>query len=103
MVAYLKGVRAYNDAFGQDIGKNVDRAAIVGVHTANTGVKKPELYEKMVMPGLDPDGRVNASGMTADMQWFLSKGFIKQPVDLATVIDDSFVDQAVRQLGPYGK
>jgi len=97
MVAYLKGVRAYNDAFRKDI----DRATIVSILTKNTSVKKPELYEKMVMPGLNPDGKVNAEGMTADMQWFLSRGFLKEPVDVAKVVDNSFVDQAMKQLGPY--
>ena len=96
-IAYLKGVRDYNNAFGKDI----DRAAIVAILTKNTTVKAPEAYARMVMPGLNPDGKVNAAGMTADMQWFLSKGYLKQPVDMATVVDNSFVEQALKELGPY--
>ncbi len=97
MVAYLKGVRDYNDAFR----KNIGRPAIVSILSKNTTVKKPELYEKMTMPGLNPDGAVNVEGMKADMQWFLSKGFLKEMVDVGKVVDNSFVDQAVKQLGPY--
>ena len=97
MVAYLKGVRDYNKAFR----KNTGRAEIVSILSKNTTVKKPELYEKMVMPGLNPDGAVNIEGMKADMQWFLSKGFLKEQVDVAKVVDNSFVEQAVRELGAY--
>lgn len=97
MVAYLKGVRDYNDAFI----KNKDHATIVAILTKNTTVKKPELYDKMVMPGLNPDGAVNVEGMKDDMAWFLSKGYLKESVDMSKVVDPSFVDAALKQLGPY--
>jgi len=97
MVAYLKGVRDYDNAFR----KNQDRAAIVAILTKNTTVKQAALYDKMVMPGLNPDGAVNVDGMKADMAWFLSKGYLKETVDVAKVVDNSFVEQAVKQLGPY--
>jgi NitT/TauT family transport system substrate-binding protein len=97
MSAYLKGVRDYNDAFV----KNRDRAAIVDVLSKNTNVKKPELYATMVMPGLDPNGAVNVAGMTSDMEWFLSKGFLKEKVDVSKVVDSTFKDNAVKRLGAY--
>jgi NitT/TauT family transport system substrate-binding protein len=97
MVAYLKGVRDYNNAFR----KNIDRAAIAAILGKNTTVKAPALYDKMIMPGLDPDGKVNAAGMTNDMRWFLSKGYLKQEVDVSKAIDSSFVESAVKKLGPY--
>jgi NitT/TauT family transport system substrate-binding protein len=97
MVAYLKGVRDYNNAFR----KTIDRAAIVAILTRNTTVRSPELYEKMVMPGLDPDGKVNAKGMDSDMRWFLAKGYLKQEVDVSKAIDTSFAAEAVKKLGAY--
>jgi NitT/TauT family transport system substrate-binding protein len=97
MKAYLKGVRDYNNAFR----KNIDRAGIVEILSRNTNVKKPELYEKMVMPGLDPNGTINISGMTNDMNWFLANGFLKQSVDVSGAIDTSFAEKAVKQLGEY--
>ena len=97
MTAYLKGVRDFNDAFR----KNIDRAKIVEILSKNTNVKKPELYEKMVMPGLDPNGTVNIAGMTNDMNWFLSKGFLKQSVNVDSVVDMSFAGKAVKKLGEY--
>src|ERR1700742_720189 len=95
MIAYLKGVRDYNNAFR----KNIDRAAIVSILSKNTSIKTPALYEKMIMPGLDPDGKVNAAGMANDMRWFLSKGYLKQEVDVQKAIDPSFAEDAVRTLG----
>ncbi len=97
MVAYLKGVRDYNNAFRRNTG----RAEIVAILSKNTTVRKPEVYEKMVMPGLNPDGVVNVEGMKSDMQWFLSKGFLKGPVDVTKVVDSSFAEQAVRDLGKF--
>jgi NitT/TauT family transport system substrate-binding protein len=97
MVAYLEGVRDYNNAFR----KNIDRAAIAAILSKNTTVKTPALYDKMIMPGLDPNGSINASGMANDMQWFLSKGYLKQAVDVSKAIDTSFAQDAVEKLGKY--
>jgi NitT/TauT family transport system substrate-binding protein len=97
MIAYLKGVRDYNNAFR----KNIDRAAIVSILSKNTSVKAPEVYEKMIMPGLDPNGLVNADGMRNDMRWFLSKGYLKEEVDVSKAIDASFAEHASQKLGKY--
>src|SRR6201996_1614051 len=97
MVAYLKGVRAYNDAFR----KNIDRAGVAAILSKNTTVKSLPLYDKMIMPGLDPNGKVNAAGMANDMRWFLSKGYLKEEVDVTKAIDPSFAEAAVKKLGSY--
>jgi NitT/TauT family transport system substrate-binding protein len=97
MVAYLKGVRDYNNAFR----KNIDRAAIAAILSKNTTVKAAALYDTMTMPGLDPNGRVNADGMANDMRWFLSRGYLKEEVDISKAIDTSFADGAVQKLGSY--
>jgi NitT/TauT family transport system substrate-binding protein len=97
MKAYLRGVRDYNDAFRKDR----DRAAIVDILSRNTNVKKPELYTAMVMPGLDPNGAINVAGMTTDMEWFFSKGFLKEQVNVSSVVDTTFGEAAVKLLGRY--
>jgi NitT/TauT family transport system substrate-binding protein len=97
MKAYLRGVRDYNDAFW----KNRDRAAIIDILSKNTNVKKPELYATMVMPGIDPNGAVNVTGMTSDMEWFFSRGFLKEKVDVSKVVDSTFGENAVKLLGRY--
>ena len=99
MLAYLRGVRDYNDAF---VKKNpVAKKEVVQVLVRNTSVKDPTLFDKMALPGLDPNGRVNLDALTAQQNWFLRKGSQKARVDLSKAVDNEYVDWAVRQLGTY--
>ncbi len=99
MLAYLRGVRDYNDAF---IKKDpAAKKEVVQILVRNTAVKDPALYDKMVMPGLDPKGRVNLDALIVQQNWFLNKGSQKVRVDLSKAVDNQYVDWAVQQLGPY--
>jgi NitT/TauT family transport system substrate-binding protein len=97
MVAYLKGVRFYNDALS---GK-APREQLTEILVKHTSVKNPDLYKKMVFPGLDPNGKLNAAGMEEDVKWWAANGRMKEPVDVSRLIDTSYTDYAVKQLGPY--
>jgi NitT/TauT family transport system substrate-binding protein len=99
MVAYLKGVRYYNDAF--DKGDAAKRQEVVNILTRNTTVKDPALYDRMVMPGLAPDGRLNVASLSEDQDYFLAAGLQQQRIDVNTLVDHSFADAAVQVLGPY--
>lgn len=97
MLAYLRGVRDYNDAF---VKKDpVAKKEVVQILTRNTPVKDPALFDKMVMPGLDPQGRVLLDSLAAQQNWFLNKGTQKTKVDLAKAVDNQYVDWALKQLG----
>jgi len=99
MLAYLKGARDYNDAFvKKDAMKRRD---VVQILIRNTPVKDPALYDKMVMPGIDPNGRVNLESLARQQEWFVAKGAQKTKVDLSKAVDTEFVDSAVRVLGIY--
>ncbi len=99
MVAYLKGLRDYNDAFAkQDAAK---KAEVVQILIKNTPVKDAALYDRMVMPGLDPNGRVNVDSLEASQSWWLAKGSQTVRADLSRVVDNQYVDWAIQQLGPY--
>lgn len=96
MVGYLRGLRAYNDA----VRNNVNRAAVVEVLTRNTTVKDPALYDRMVFPGLNPRGLANVAGMEDDLRTYRQLGLVSDPgVSVANVVDHSFVEYALRQLG----
>jgi NitT/TauT family transport system substrate-binding protein len=99
MVAYLKGVRFYNDAL---TGK-ASRDELIDILARNTSVKKRELYQKMAFPGLDPNGTLNIAGMTSDVAWWVSAGSMKQTVPVSSVVDTSYTEAALKQLGPYKK
>jgi NitT/TauT family transport system substrate-binding protein len=96
-VAYVRSVRAYLDAM--DHGRNRDM--VVAALTRNTDVKDPTVYERMVPAGLDPDGRVAADALAASIDYYRTAGALTEPVDVATAVDNRWVDYAREQLGPY--
>jgi NitT/TauT family transport system substrate-binding protein len=97
--AYLRGVRYYNDAFDQ--GDAAKRQETINILTRNTAVKDPTLYDRMVMPGLAPDGRLNVASIAEDQDLWLASGLQQARVNLDDVVDHRFVDAAAATLGPY--
>lgn len=99
MLAYIKGARYYNDAFDKkDAAK---RKEVVGILVRNTAVKDADLYTKMVMPGIDPNGRVNLESLADQQDYFLAKGSQKTRLELKQVVDMQYAEWAVQKLGPY--
>jgi NitT/TauT family transport system substrate-binding protein len=99
MVAYLKAARLYNDAFEKkDPAKRRD---VIDILVKNTAAKDVALYDKMVMPGIDPNGKVNVDSIAEEQDWFLKKGSQKSKLDLSKVVDMQYAEAAVRKLGPY--
>src|SRR5437667_54514 len=99
MVAYLQGVRDFNDAF---IKKQPEKKRqVIDALAKYTPVKDITLYEKMVMPWLDPDGTVSRQSLRFDQEWYAQNGFVSTKVNLSLVVDDRFVLYAVQRLGRY--
>lgn len=99
MLAYIKGARYYNDAFDKkDAAKRKD---VVSILVRNTAVKDADLYTKMVMPGIDPNGRVNLDSLANQQDYFLAKGSQKTRLDLKQVVDMQYAEWAVQKFGPY--
>lgn len=99
MVAYLRGVRDYNDA----MFKKKDRDAVVQILTEYTLVKDRATYDRMVMPGIHPDGELHVESIREALREFKAAGDVKADIDLDKVIDLSLVRYARDILGPYGK
>jgi NitT/TauT family transport system substrate-binding protein len=99
MIAYLRGVRVYNDAFvkGDAAARQVTVAALI----QHTPVKDAALYDRMAMAGLNPDGRLNIPSMVADQEYWLASGAQQARIDVASLVDYTFADAAVQALGPY--
>ncbi|MDO8691925.1 MAG: ABC transporter substrate-binding protein [Dehalococcoidia bacterium] len=98
MVAYLKSLRDYNDAFV----KKVNRADIVAIIAKATNMD-PALFDKMGMPYLDPDGKMDVNSMKMDLDYFKQMGYYTGKLELQPQIDTQFIDYALQQLGPYKK
>jgi NitT/TauT family transport system substrate-binding protein len=97
IIAYLKGVRDYNDAFRHDRG----RAEVVEILIRHTPMNDPVLYEQMGYPSIDPNGRVGQASLAEQLDWYVEQGLVTQVIDLEQAIDLSFADFALERLGPY--
>jgi NitT/TauT family transport system substrate-binding protein len=101
MRAYLRGVRDYNDALkdGRIAGPNADE--IVAILTQSTAIKDPAVFRSIRAQGCNPDGRVHEPSLKHDLEFFKSEKLVERSIGVADVIDHSFVDWAVKELGPY--
>jgi NitT/TauT family transport system substrate-binding protein len=99
MVAYLRAVREYNDAFRKN--DQALRPAFVNILSKYTTVKDPALYDRMQLAGLDPDGEVNVESLRADAEYWLDNNYREERTPVGDLIDRSFVQYAQQQLGPY--
>ena len=98
LVAYLRGVRDYVQTF---FGSGGDRAAAVEQLVKHLPVKAPPLYDRMGMPSMNPDGRINVADVRAQQDWYVSQGQVQQPIDVDQVVDNRFAEFALGVLGPY--
>ena len=96
MVAYVRGLRDYNDALK---GKN--REEVIGILQKHSSVKDRAIYEKMVLPGIHPDGEVNVASIREALDTFKAAGEVKADLDLDKMIDLSLVRYAQEVLGRY--
>jgi NitT/TauT family transport system substrate-binding protein len=99
MVAALKAFRLYNDAFFKNIA--AAREEVIPIYIKHTPVKDRALYDRMVFQEFEPNGRINRESIEHDQAYFLAMGQQAAEVDLDRVIDQSFADYTVQQLGLY--
>ena len=97
MVAYVKGMRDYNDAFES----NINKESVINILMKHTKVKDRETYDKVATVGLHPDAMLNIETMKHDAAWLHAKGYVKQKPDIDQVANLSYVEHAVKQLGAY--
>src|SRR6266540_85898 len=98
IVAYLKGVRDYVDAFKK---KGPNRAEIVQLLVDMKVLANAEQADEVHYTGLNPNGYVYADALKAAQDWLAEKGLVKEKADLDKAIDNGFVDYAVKVLGEY--
>jgi NitT/TauT family transport system substrate-binding protein len=100
MRAWLRGVRAYNDAIkgGKIAGSGADE--VVQTMAKNFNMK-PELIRDMYSQAVDVDGAVNAAGIQKDLDFFQKQGMVAGQIKASEVIDMSFARNASAGLGPY--
>jgi NitT/TauT family transport system substrate-binding protein len=103
MRAYLRAVRFYNGALadGHMSGPNADE--VIAILAEATPIKDPAIYKAITPTGMNPDGKVNAASLAEDLQFYKEQKLIIGDVRLDQLVDHSFVDAALKELGPYRK
>jgi len=101
MRAYLKGVRYYNDAIVNGRLSGPRGEEVVAILSEKIPIKDNSLYRTLIAPACDPDGEVQLKSLGEDLEFFRAAGQIEGKVTLEQVLDSSFAQAAVAQLGPY--
>lgn len=96
MTAYVKGVRDYNDAMLHDVDKQ-EIAEII----AEASEQPVELVLDAHVAGLHPNQEVSLEFFEQIQDYFVEKGMVAEPVDMTDVVDSSFAEAAVEELGAY--
>ena len=101
MRAYIRAVRFYNGALknGRLDGPNADE--VIAILAEATPIKSRDIYKLLTPTGMNPDGRVNKESLAYDLAFYAEQGLIKGSINLDNVVDGSFVEAALRELGPY--
>jgi NitT/TauT family transport system substrate-binding protein len=100
MKGYVKASRYYHDAaLVQKEGRLVPGAAydeVVQITAKYTGAR-PEII-KLGFPFQDRNGRLLVTDIERQMAWWTAHGFMKKPLPLRSIVDTSFVEEAVKAL-----
>jgi NitT/TauT family transport system substrate-binding protein len=101
MIAFLKGARVYNDALKGGHLAGPTASEVIDILIKNTNIKDKALWAAIVPSGINPDGRPNVDSLKKDLAFYKEQKYLQVGADLESVLDLSFVEKAVQQLGPY--
>jgi NitT/TauT family transport system substrate-binding protein len=100
--AFLRGVRDHNDGLGPDgrfAGEKGE--AIIKILNEYTPVKNPQFYRDFPLAACNPDGTMNIDSLKTDLAVLKSENLIQGDIDVDKVVDLSFLQAALKDLGPY--
>jgi NitT/TauT family transport system substrate-binding protein len=99
--AYLRGVRDYNNALANSRISGPGADEIVDIIARYSVTKDRDLIRGAVPAALNPDGKINIESATKDLAFLKSQKLVTGPITTSDVVDHSFVEAAVAELGPY--
>jgi NitT/TauT family transport system substrate-binding protein len=99
--AYIRGLRDYVDALKDARLAGPGAEEVIDIIAKYSTVKDKEVLRSIVPHYVDPNGAVGVESLQKDWAFFKSQGLIKGDVTVDQLIDASWVDRAVRELGPY--
>jgi NitT/TauT family transport system substrate-binding protein len=102
MKGYVKASRYYFDAalVQKDgrIAPGANYEEVVQITAKHTGAR-PEVI-RLGFPYQDRNGRLLTPDIERQMRWWVDNGMMKRPLPMAKIVDSSFLEEAIRQLGP---
>jgi NitT/TauT family transport system substrate-binding protein len=101
MRAYIRGVRFYNDALKDGRLNGTASEEVINILSQATPFKDREIYKLITPTGINPDGRINKASLLYDLGFYRQQGLIKGNVNLDEVLDGSFAEAALNELGTY--
>jgi NitT/TauT family transport system substrate-binding protein len=95
--AYLRAIRDYCQAYhgGSTRQALIDLAIRTGTET------RPELLHKYPWPARSPNGAINIASMLDMQAWFVKNKMSNREFPAERVVDTSYVEEALRKLGPF--
>jgi len=101
MRAYLRAVRYYIGALKGGHFSGPNSADVIAILTETTGLKNQEAYKRLTPGSIDPNGRLNLPSMRKDLQYFKDQGLIEGQVRVEDVVDQSILNEVIKEMGPY--
>ncbi len=104
MKAFLRGVRDHNDGLDDKGFLNGPKGeAIIAILNEYTAIKDPAFYRTYPLAYCDPDGTINKGTLSEDLAVFKDMGLVQGDITTDKLVDDSILQQAIKELGVYKK
>ncbi len=101
MKAYVRGVRYYVDAIKDAKLAGPNAEDVIDIIARYSSLKDKAVIREMIPTAMEPDGHVNFETLQEDLDFFKAKGMVKGEIDLNKIVDRTFIDRAIKELGPY--
>ena len=98
VTGWLKGQRDYYHAFNAKDQPALQQE-VINALTKYTAIKDPATYQQIGLPWVAPNGDLATASMDTLQDYYVATGVQPKKVDLNKVIDRSYVEKAVQQLG----
>lgn len=98
---YIRATRYYNDSLkdGKIAGANADE--VIDVMAKYSSLKDKDALRAIVPSAIDPDGRPSIESLKADLEFYKAQGLVKSAITVDQTVDLSWIERAVKELGPY--
>ena len=99
--AYLRSVRDLNIALRDGFLNGPGSDELIKVLIRFGPSQSPDFYRSFKLGFSHPDGKLHMPSLAEDLQIFRSEGLIEGEVTLERAVDQSLLEEALREVGPF--